>query len=474
MASSKGTPTELQTLLKRLPVEEAVGKFAKHYWDNPGQAERIAEGIPELAYNRRTCKTIGIYRHSMGIGGTETVILALIDLWKKMGYRIVLLTDRPPQDDEYSIPDDVDRVILPDFNALNGDTYVVRARALAESLRTRDIDVLVDNQWMGRCLIWDMLVTKALGIGFIIYAHGNFSLLFRKWPLEIQQPIMSRIADAIICLNVMNAHFWSEFNNHSYALPNPLTHDLASFEKSNLNNNDIVWIGRFDLVKHPEDVITIMSKVTTRIPTARALLVGPICEPERDAYTRKIEQKGLSENIVLCGAHEDVRSFYPRSSLFLMTSESEGYPMALFEAKASGLPTVMYTLPYLTMAAENTGVLSVPQRDTAAAADCIISLLEDQELRRKLSQEALQDAESEASFDLETAWKQIFNGLGNTPTEQNEITKAMWDSLIEATRSFMQTELEDDLNSKDQDGIKPHSKNPKRGLRRRIRRHIHK
>jgi glycosyltransferase involved in cell wall biosynthesis len=62
--------------------------------------------------------------------------------------------------------------------------------------------------------------------------------------------------------------------------------------------------------------------------------------PERAALEQLVVSLGLSESVVLAGTVSDVASFYRMLDVFVLSSVSEGLPMALLEAMAAGLPIV--------------------------------------------------------------------------------------------------------------------------------------
>ena len=97
----------------------------------------------------------------------------------------------------------------------------------------------------------------------------------------------------------------------------------------------------------------------------------------------------------------------------------------------AGIPCVMYELPYLTLCKGNRGILSVPQRDTKAAADALIRLLKDDALCERYGKEARAHIEEVAQFDFKGKWREIFesleyeHSLSVTPEQ-----KLMMDTLI--------------------------------------------
>ena len=62
---------------------------------------------------------------------------------------------------------------------------------------------------------------------------------------------------------------------------------------------------------------------------------------EQEAMEQKIRELGVEEHVKLLGRRSDVNRLYQAFDLFLLTSVTEGYPVAAVEAMAAGLPVLL-------------------------------------------------------------------------------------------------------------------------------------
>lgn len=108
-------------------------------------------------------------------------------------------------------------------------------------------------------------------------------------------------------------------------------------------------------------------------------------------------------NIIKVGwiDREDMVSALSSADIFLMPSIQEAFGLMAVEAMACGTPVIVFegtALPSVIHAPD--GGLSVPPKNSYALADAIKLLLEDDNLRNKISIKAREIAEKNYSFDL--------------------------------------------------------------------------
>lgn len=136
--------------------------------------------------------------------------------------------------------------------------------------------------------------------------------------------------------------------------------------------------------------------VYRRHPRMRLMIVGD--GPSGEALAAQAEQLGIGKSVTFLGFKKDVREVLWATDLFALASWREGLPVALLEAMAASLPSVV------TLVGGNnevviegeTGFL-VPPGDAVQMADRINLLLDDPSLRERLGTAARLRVESEFS-----------------------------------------------------------------------------
>ena len=130
----------------------------------------------------------------------------------------------------------------------------------------------------------------------------------------------------------------------------------------------VIWVGRLAAGKGLKYAIFGFEKFLESVPTALMYVVGD--GPYLDAAREYVVEKGLGESIIFTGRveNDEMISYYARSSVYLMTSMSEGMPRTLLEAMACGLPVVCTDIPQLVPIIKAGGIV-IQKRDVVGVVE---------------------------------------------------------------------------------------------------------
>lgn len=108
-------------------------------------------------------------------------------------------------------------------------------------------------------------------------------------------------------------------------------------------------------------------------------------------FNALIETNGLKERIRFLGKITDMDSWYARAGLFVIPSRSEGFPNALVEAMAAGVPCVSYDFVAGPRDMIDDGIngIIVPNGDILGLANAIDKLVLEPGKRNQLGKKAL-------------------------------------------------------------------------------------
>jgi len=142
-----------------------------------------------------------------------------------------------------------------------------------------------------------------------------------------------------------------------------------------------------------------MAQVVAAVPEAQLLLVGSTREPEVfEAVQSEIKRLNLTKNISYLGSRPDAADILDACDIGVLSSASEGLPMALLEYGRAGLAVVATTVGECeeVLGGGSVGMLVRPGSDEELAS-ALITLLQNPHLRARLGASFRQHVED--SFD---------------------------------------------------------------------------
>ncbi|MEV5501050.1 glycosyltransferase family 4 protein [Nonomuraea fuscirosea] len=163
-------------------------------------------------------------------------------------------------------------------------------------------------------------------------------------------------------------------------------------EVSKLDAKVAVAVGRMTRIKGFHRLITAWETVAAAHPDWKLRIFG--AGPQEENLARQVVEAGLEDKVELPGPTTDVGGELEKSSIFVLSSRHEGFPMTILEAMAKGLAIVSFNSPHGPKEMIKNGVdgLLVKPRTNANLAAAIIRVIEDEQLRRDLAARAQETA----------------------------------------------------------------------------------
>lgn len=179
----------------------------------------------------------------------------------------------------------------------------------------------------------------------------------------------------------------------------------------NVRQIKLITVGRLAEQKDHRTLIFAMEDLIKEYPNLQLSIFGE--GPLREELFHLIQKKKLEDNIQLPGIVDNIEIELSQSDIFVFPSKYEGFPNALGEAMALGLPVVVSNCSGNNDLIENNkNGLLFPVKDHKALANKIISLLENQTLREKFGQEALRTTLTYSEKTIFNQWEQLIHEVG--------------------------------------------------------------
>jgi glycosyltransferase involved in cell wall biosynthesis len=339
---------------------------------------------------------------TLDVGGAERMAVNLANLTPRERYRTHLCTTKHGGPLEGLLAAHVGRLHLECEGGLDN----LRAlRGLRAYVREQHIDVLHAHGW-------SLFASRVAAVGpqrpkLIWHIHfGQWASDKMSgpstpggWPLD--RPMLwlyrlaSRRAAAVIAANEPLAA-WSRKRlgvsaQRVWYIPNfisPAEPDSNPAELPGTAGGRIACVANFRAQKDHLTLIRAMARVARQVSHAHLLLVGRTGDSGyRDLLGQEIEKRGLSGHVSWLGERFDVLSILRACDIGVLSSSSEGLPLALIEYGMAGLATVATEVGQCAEVLDHgrAGILVPPGAPERLAAS-LLSLLDSHELRLKLGE----------------------------------------------------------------------------------------
>lgn len=114
--------------------------------------------------------------------------------------------------------------------------------------------------------------------------------------------------------------------------------------------------------------------------------------PEMEDLREHIGRLSLTDSVVMLGDRQDVRNLLREMDVFVLSSRTEGLPVALLEAMSCGLPCVATDVGGVAAVLSGGGGLVVPRKDPPALCEALARMIQDEDLRRRKGDAARRSA----------------------------------------------------------------------------------
>lgn len=401
---------------------EVISCMAEQYWFNSYQVGAQVCDSPLLRYEKRKQekKTVGLYYRNIRNGGAQRVVALLCNILSEQKnergealYKVILITEEEPAEDEYTLSPLVDRFILPGREE-SRQNYLPRYLAWQELIGTRKVDLVVSGMWIDGVTLWDMMSVKShrLHPAFVLHAHSFCCVPYRSIGNTASSlAAYYRLADGVVTLSECDKAYAEVFNPYVSCIMNPISLQPDEISPAPGLEHNIVWVGRISSEKQPWDAVYMMEYLVKQVPDAKLYMVGDGDQKILEDLKVQIEDSGLQEHIILTGFTNHVSQYYEKAAVYISTALYEGAGLTFYEAMCHSLPVVSYDMPWLTHFRDGRGIVTVEQNRVADMADAAAKLLLDRDYAARMGKEGNILIREMLSEDTGSRWDQFIRGL---------------------------------------------------------------
>ena len=212
----------------------------------------------------------------------------------------------------------------------------------------------------------------------------------RYWSWIIKKSY--RWADHVIFQSEGAAEYFISRGISNYSIiPNPVLPPPKIFSHSDANSTHtkrVIGVGRFSREKGFDLLIKAFSQVAGQFPEWQMVIFGD--GPLRGEMENMVVALNLGNRISLPGTTADIARELTSTDLFILPSRHEGFPNALCEAMASGVPVIAADCPFgpSEIISHGKNGLLVSSEDSLALAERMAELMANPERRLIMGENA--------------------------------------------------------------------------------------
>jgi GalNAc-alpha-(1->4)-GalNAc-alpha-(1->3)-diNAcBac-PP-undecaprenol alpha-1,4-N-acetyl-D-galactosaminyltransferase len=282
---------------------------------------------------------------SLEVGGTERVMSLLANFWAERGWKVTILTLDPGYSEPFY---DLDpRIDLLPLGISGGDrdwwatitNNFRRIKILRKAIDNSKPDVVIS--FGTKINILSVLACWGLKVRTIVteQVYPTFSGLDKFW--QFWQNWTYRRADLItVQTHSALSTFPSGRGFNTAVIPNPIALPESETIESRLYTDDrhLLAVGKLTHQKGFDLLIRAFAQVKSRHPEWTLTILG---EGEmRQELESLCAQLSLEDLVSMPGAVKNVDAYLRKADIFALTSRYEGFPVALGEAMACGVPVI--------------------------------------------------------------------------------------------------------------------------------------
>lgn len=262
---------------------------------------------------------------------------------------------------------------------------------------------------------------RKAGVALAYCDHGAIVNQLDSKSTTILRYLCARFCPMTVSLTEQNAKDYRERFRISpkrvVTIPNWIPRELLDTAKRcDVSAKRILWAGRLDREKGVDHLFEIAKRVLPDHPDWVWDVYGSAVLGTDDFDLAKaVDEAGLSSQVRLCGVYDDVRDVFPQYSIGTLTSYREGLPLFLLEGSAFGMPLVSFdvdTGPRDIIRDGESGRLVEPY-DCDAFAAALSEMMDDGDMRARMSAAALERAEAFSEDSIYRLWRELIDRLGS-------------------------------------------------------------
>lgn len=221
-----------------------------------------------------------------------------------------------------------------------------------------------------------------------------------SYPLEVKLIQNAKILTVVATSVAAELKEYPTTNKKIIMMGNGIDHRIFTPLKKKTNEKYILYTGRlsyrkglFDLVQSAQHICKKYPDVSFKVTGSGVLI---------DELRRRTQDLGIDKQFHLLGfvSREQLVSLYQNATVYALPSHYEGLPTVLLEAMACGAPVVATAVSgNVDVITHRENGLLIPPKQPEKLTEALSLLLDDEQLRKKLGEQARKTIEEKYTWD---------------------------------------------------------------------------
>lgn len=363
---------------------------------------------------------------SLSSGGAERVASTLCNAWAARGDVVTLIpTFSGGGAAFYPLDERVRLIYLANTVSGSGKTllgYLRRLLSLRKLIRDSQPDVVVSFLPVVNAAA--VIAMCGLRLPLIVCERTDPSVAPISKQLSFATKSLYRFSEALVVqtadVALKSAKLFPGVKK-IITIANPVPDEILLLDNKNTGERKVLLsLGRLVQEKQVGLIVDVFLKIHNHFPEWDLHIYGD--GPSKDELAKKIQASGLGARIFLKGTTTLPSQVMANADVFIMASKFEGFPNALLEAMAAGLPCVTFDCPSgpreITVNGEY--ALLVPAGDIDGVTASLTRLLSDEQLRHELGKKARHSIQLRYRLStVLTQWDALFRGVRHTGEDEH-------------------------------------------------------
>ena len=357
--------------------------------------------------------TVMIICAQIAFGGAGRVAVMIANGLLERGHHVVFLTNLHYKDN-YGLNKGVE---LHNYSAnlkVGFFKHIMSILKIRKIIKYTRPDIIIGIMWLCSLLGW--LASRGMKIPVVSSEHNAFErpqsdpMSKFEW---FTKSYFNKLYDCVTVLTNADKEIANNYLQNVVVMPNPVF--LTTCDEGVVKEKVIMACGRvYDwYVKGFDILIEAWSKISEQYPEWKVVIVGGGDQDSISYLDSLCESNSVGTSVEFTGFSKDVKSFYEKAEIFVLSSRHEGFGLVLVEAMSQGCACVAFDFKGRISEIVSDGVDGVicHTNDAESLSLAIKNVIDNESLRRQLQQAAGKKCIKFSIENIVLKWESLLNSL---------------------------------------------------------------